>query len=62
VAVESETASIEGFEGQFEALFTESRDDKTVSLGEEGGSACGGVGGMEESGFIGLCFMLVPEC
>ena len=60
--MESETGSMVGLENEAEASFTESGDDETVFWGEEGGSACGGVGGMEESGFISLCFVLTLGC
>ena len=60
--MESETTSMEGLEDEADVPFTESGDEEAVFSSEEGTRACGGVGGMEESGFIILCFMLVPEC
>jgi hypothetical protein len=61
VGVESETTSIGGLEDEAEVSFTESRDDETVSLGDEGGLAPGGFGGMEENGFMGLFFGVDPR-
>lgn len=58
--MENETTSMEGLEDEADVPFTESGDEETVFSSEEGTRACGGAGGMEESGFISLFFIVFP--
>ena len=56
--METETTSMEGFEAEADVPFAESEEEEAVFFSEEGAWPCGGVGGMEESGFISLFFMV----
>ncbi|MDH4359924.1 MAG: hypothetical protein OEW33_04210 [Nitrospirota bacterium] len=54
---------MEGLEDEADVPFTESgEDEETVFSSEEGTRACGSAGGMEESGFISLFFIVFPYC